>query len=88
MPVLETTTAEETERRPEQRPPVTTDLAVTGMTCGNCARHVSEAIQSVEGVRTAEVSLDAQSARVRWNSGEEPKVEAVVQAAEGLRAPT
>jgi len=27
--------------------PAGTELAITGMTCGNCARHVAEAIQGV-----------------------------------------
>src|ERR1041385_349671 len=44
----------------------TTELSVSGMTCGNCARHVTEAIQSVPGVRSATVNLDSQSASVRW----------------------
>ena len=30
-------------------------LAVQGMTCGNCARHVTEALQSVPGVAFAAV---------------------------------
>src|SRR3954467_5981535 len=63
--------------------PVTkTELAVTGMTCGNCARHVTEAIQSVPGVRSAMVSLDARSATVRWDAGAEENAPALVQAIE------
>jgi Cu+-exporting ATPase len=58
----------------------TTDLSVTGMTCGNCARHVTEAIQSVPGVQSATVSLDAEHATVRWIAGAEPNVPAVVDA--------
>jgi P-type Cu+ transporter len=45
-----------------------TVLAVSGMTCNNCARHVAEAIQEVKGVRNAFVDLDAQQATVRWES--------------------
>ena len=30
--------------------PVVTELHVEGMTCNNCARHVTEALQSVPGV--------------------------------------
>ncbi len=37
-------------------PATTTELRVTGMTCNNCARHVTEAIQSVTGVHSASVS--------------------------------
>src|ERR1039458_6704361 len=46
-----------------------TGLLVKGMTCGNCARHVIEAIQSVSGVRSATVSLENKKATVRWNPG-------------------
>jgi len=45
-----------------------TELHVTGMTCNNCARHVTEAIQSVASVRSASVSLEHKRATVRWNS--------------------
>ena len=57
-----------------------TELLVTGMTCGNCARHVTDAIQGVSGVRSADVSLDARTARVRWDSSEKQNVPAVVEA--------
>ena len=40
------------------------------MTCGNCARHVTEAIQSVPDVRSATVSLENKNAIVRWNTSE------------------
>jgi Cu+-exporting ATPase len=65
-----------------------TELSVTGMTCGNCARHVTEAIQSVPGVRSATVSLDSRSASVRWTPGGEHDVVALLQAIEkeGYRA--
>ena len=38
------------------------------MTCGNCARHVTEAIQSVPEVRSAAVSLPKNNAVVRWHA--------------------
>ena len=50
------------------------------MNCNNCARHVTEAIQSVSGVRSATVILDAGRASVRWNSGAEQNVSAVIEA--------
>jgi Cu+-exporting ATPase len=59
-----------------------TELAVTGMTCGNCARHVTDAIQSVPGVRSATVSLDSRHASVRWAPGTPRNVAAVVEAVE------
>jgi P-type Cu+ transporter len=49
----------------------TTELRVAGMTCNHCARHVTEAIQSVPDVRSASVSLEAKRATVRWNAGAE-----------------
>src|SRR5258705_88373 len=46
----------------------TTELLVSGMTCNNCARHVTEAIQSVSGVHSASVALEAGRASVRWTN--------------------
>jgi P-type Cu+ transporter len=57
-----------------------TDLAITGMTCPNCARHVTEAIQGVAGVRTATVQLEANRASVRWAPGAAQDVAAVIRA--------
>ena len=50
------------------------------MNCNNCARHVTEAIQGVAGVRSATVLLEAGRASVRWNSGAEQNVPAVIEA--------
>ena len=58
-----------------------TELHVTGMTCNNCARHVTEAIQSVSDVRSASVSLEKKRATVHWNSAEAinvPEILAVI----------
>ena len=57
-------------------------FAVTGMTCGNCARHVAQAIQGIPGVASAAVDLDAGEATVRWTAGVEPDPGAVVKAVE------
>src|SRR4051794_24772443 len=64
------------------KPPVsgTTEFSVEGMTCGNCARHVTEAIQSVPGVRHAAVSLETSHASVRWQDGVTTDTAAVVRA--------
>lgn len=59
-----------------------TELTVSGMTCGNCARHVTEAIQSVPGVRSATVSLDSRAATVRWAPDGNMDVNAVIEAIE------
>ena len=61
---------------------LSTELAVTGMTCGNCARHVTEAIQNVPGVRSATVSLDSSHASVRWTPSGEHNISALIQAIE------
>jgi len=53
---------------------------VHGMTCSNCVRHVREAIQNVEGVRQATVSLDVGRATVKWKRQTEPNPEAVLKA--------
>ena len=71
------------ETKPTQlRHSAATELTVTGMTCGNCARHVTEAIQSVPGVHSATVSLDSGTASVRWQSAGAHDVTAVVSAIE------
>src|ERR1700691_2946681 len=53
------------------------ELAITGMTCANCARHVMEALQSVPGVDRAEVALDQGRAGVRWKPGATPDLAAL-----------
>ncbi|HYR43441.1 MAG TPA: heavy metal-associated domain-containing protein, partial [Terriglobia bacterium] len=56
------------EPEPEQDSPIpssTTGLTVEGMTCGNCARHVREAIQGVSGVNAVSVDLASHKASVR-----------------------
>ena len=50
------------------------------MTCQNCARHVTDAIQSVAGVRSASVSLETGRATVRWNANAPANVPAVLSA--------
>ena len=40
------------------------ELGVTGMTCGHCAETVTNALESVDGVDSAEVSVDLSRAEV------------------------
>jgi copper chaperone len=54
-----------------------TSLKVTGMTCGNCVRHVKEAIESVPGV--THVQVDLASGTATLNPGE-ASVEAIIDA--------
>jgi Cu+-exporting ATPase len=64
-----------------EAPPVSgTEFAITGMTCANCARHVTEAIQSVSAVSGATVRLEANRASVRWAAGAEQDTAAVIHA--------
>jgi P-type Cu+ transporter len=58
--------------------PTVAELSVSGMTCGNCARHVTDAIQGVPGVAGATVRLDASRATIRWQS--QPNLPAVLDA--------
>src|SRR5881394_4112908 len=55
-----------------------TELAVSGMNCSSCAQHVTDAIQSVPGVASAAVNLEAGRASVRWSDSS--RVPAVLQA--------
>lgn len=46
----------------------TLELAVTGMTCGACRRHVEEALSSVGGVTEARVDLARGAAWVTYDA--------------------
>ncbi len=59
-----------------------TNLLVTGMSCGNCARHVTDALQRVPGIHSALVALDAHQATVRWSATAKPDIAALIQAVE------
>lgn len=54
-----------------------TELIIEGMTCGNCARHATDALQSVEGVALAAVDLARSHATIRWKPGSQPTLEAL-----------
>src|SRR5271169_967371 len=56
----------------------TAELAISGMTCNNCVRHVREAIEEVPAVAGASGKLDEGRASVRWKNG--PDLSAVVKA--------
>src|SRR5436190_2944372 len=43
-----------------------TILRIEGMTCGNCAHHVTEALHSVAGVQNDSVTLQTSQGQVRW----------------------
>lgn len=39
-------------------------IGISGMTCSNCVRHVTNALQEIAGVTKANVSLDTNSATI------------------------
>src|SRR2546422_8540547 len=58
--------------------PVSTELIVTGMTCSNCVRQVTQALQQVPGVRNVNVSLETQRASVKWDANAKTDIQALV----------
>lgn len=60
-----------------------TEFTVSGMSCQGCARRVSEAIQAVTGVDSANVNLEQERATVRWHAGFQGDADAVVRAVKG-----
>ena len=60
--------------------PATTQLHVTGLTCNNCARKVTDVAQKIPGVHSVAVNLATERARVRWNSAEAKNLPAVLAA--------
>jgi copper chaperone len=57
-----------------------TTFNVTGMTCANCVRHVTEAVTSVTGVDSVEVNLEAGTASVQGSTDTEAVIAAIVAA--------
>ena len=55
------------------------EISVGGMTCNNCARHVTDAIQNVAGVSSATVSLQEKNALIRWQAGATTDIPAVIR---------
>jgi copper ion binding protein len=46
-----------------------TTLKIEGMSCEHCVKHVTEALEAVEGVKSAKVSLKDKSAAVDHGDG-------------------
>ncbi len=56
------------------------DMAITGMTCGNCARSVERKLGGTPGVTKATVDLNKASAKVEYDSDlVKPEVLAAVE---------
>ena len=83
----QTIESNEGETKPAERSRVMA-LAISGMTCNNCARHVTDALQGVAGVQSANVDLEAGQASVRWAAEAQPDLAAAIKAvaAEGYGA--
>ncbi len=41
---------------------------IEGMTCGNCVRHVEQALKSLSGISQLEVNLEKQEALIEYDS--------------------
>jgi copper chaperone CopZ len=62
------------------------DLGIGRMTCDDCVRTVTDALESVPGVTAAEVSLEGRSARVAVDPSVEPEQLAAAVRASGYNA--
>jgi copper chaperone CopZ len=60
---------------------IETSLRITGMTCGNCVRHVTEALRGVPGVGAVDVKLADARATVTHDPGKAP-IAALIAAVE------
>ncbi|MGF1572367.1 MAG: heavy metal-associated domain-containing protein [Sumerlaeia bacterium] len=65
---------------------ITSKLAVQGMTCGNCASRVTKALEQVEGVSEAVVSLQNASAVVQHEHSLMPEVLKAAVQSKGFKA--
>ena len=45
-------------------------LEVEGMTCGHCVQTITDALNSIAGLETVEVSLDKKEVGVKFNENE------------------
>jgi copper chaperone len=69
-----------------EEPMIILDLGVGGMTCDDCVRTVSEALQGVPGVVEAQVSLTERSATVRARASVVPDALTAAVRARGYNA--
>jgi copper chaperone CopZ len=56
-------------------------LSVTGMTCGNCVKHVDHAIRAITGVEDVQIDLASGNVSVRgeFAQGLEPIIAALAE---------
>jgi len=62
---------------------LTTELAVEGMSCANCARQASEALSAVPGVASAAADAEGKSASIRWKPGAPANIPGLIAALKG-----
>ena len=55
-----------------------TTFKVSGMTCANCVRHVTEAAKSVVGVQSVDVNLEAGIACITGSADNQAIVDAII----------
>lgn len=62
-------------------------VKVSGMTCGNCVKSITEALKGIEGVEpgSIEVSLKGQTAKLKVLKADQKTLEAVRSAIEKLK---
>jgi Cu+-exporting ATPase len=63
--------------------PVTLNMVIRGMTCGNCARTVERKLSGIPGVTQATVDLKGSSAQVSYDA-DRVKPDALAQAVRQL----
>ncbi len=63
-----------------------TTLAITGMTCNGCVKHVDKALRAVPGVSAVEISLAENRAKVVHDPEESP-IPALIAAVESAGYP-
>ncbi|GAA4003972.1 heavy-metal-associated domain-containing protein [Deinococcus rubellus] len=56
---------------------MTTELIVTGMTCGHCQTAVTKALQAVPGVENVSVDLESGTAQIQGQANEQALIAAV-----------
>lgn len=58
----------------EEKKTMTKTMIIDGMMCQNCVKHVTKALQGVEGVSSVQVDLDSKSATIELNENIEDAV--------------
>lgn len=73
----------QTRTTPSKPEASATELVIRGMTCQGCVRSVRRALESVGGVKSVEVNLDAGLARVSWKGNSDVDRAKLIAAVKG-----